>query len=220
MPVLKGNVVWLDFENGKRRTHDRFSVLGITLQLPVDAAFYYYSMPTPILNSRDKEQIEELVKLIHKHESKLVTIDNLGNISVGADENSTEMVEIFMHLRWLVEETGAVIIVIRHRRKSAPKNGRMGDGLRGLSSIEAALDLSLLVIRENDSNTINKKPTKVRGSDVQSFATAFKHLHDNYGELNHTCVGLEQLFLRTCSGVPGSDHRPALFRIEWTRIIG
>jgi AAA domain len=183
MPINKGNVVWLDFENGKRRTHERFSALGRTLQLPGDAPISYYSMPTPWLDSKDKSQIEELAKLVNKHQGKLVTIDNLGNISGGADENTTEMVEIFAHLRWLVEETGTVLIVIHHRRKSDPKNGRAGDALRGHSSIEAALDLALLIDRTDNSQTINIKPTKVRGADIQPFSATFSYLHDDSGEL-------------------------------------
>jgi hypothetical protein len=183
MAIEKGNVVWLDFENGKRRTHERFSALGRTLHLPTETPIYYFSMPTPWLDSRDMSQIDELAQLVLKYQGKLVVIDNLGNISGGADENSTQMVEVCAHLRWLVEETGAVFIVIHHRRKSDANNSRPGDALRGHSSIEAALDLALLVERENNSLTITIKPTKVRGSDVQSFSAIFTYLHDEWGEL-------------------------------------
>lgn len=183
MPVMQGSVAWLDFENGKRRTHERFSALGRTLQLPSDTPLYYYSMSTPWLDAKKRNQIEELADLIQEHQAILVVIDNLGTISGGADENSTEMIEVMANLRWLVEETGAAFIVIHHRRKSDAKNGRAGDALRGHSSIEAALDLALLVDRENTSQIITIKPTKVRGAVVQPFSATFTYLHDDWGEL-------------------------------------
>ena len=172
-PVKQRPVVWLDFDNGKRRTHDRFSALGKSLELPPETPLYYYSMPDPIFNAGNDNHIFELSKIIIEHEAKLVIIDNLGIISGGQDENSSSMIPLLSHLRGLVDTTQAVVIIIHHRRKGSNRNTRLGDDLRGHSSIESALDLVLLIDRKKDSDTISIQATKERGADVPKFSAAF-----------------------------------------------
>jgi hypothetical protein len=180
----KSAVVWLDFDNGTRRTHDRFAALGRAHQLPEDAPLYYYSMPTPWLDAGNKQHIHELTDIINIHQANLVVIDNLGAVSGNADENSAEMVSIFAHFRLLAEQTGAAINIIHHRRKSTSLNGRKGDSLRGHSSIEAALDLAMLVERETGSSSITIQPTKSRGSDVNTISGMFTFEKDIKGRLH------------------------------------
>ena len=91
-PVTQGNVVWLDFENGKRRTHDRFAALGKARKLPSDIPLFYYSMPSPWFDAGNKTHIEDLARIIHRHKAKLVVIDNLGVISGGVDENTNAII--------------------------------------------------------------------------------------------------------------------------------
>lgn len=105
----------------------------------------------------------------------LIVIDNLGLISGGADENSASMISIMSQLRQLAEGTGAAVVVIHHQRKGNGFKGRAGDTLRGHSSIEAAIDLGLLVEREEGSDTITMKSTKTRGQDVYPFSGAFTY---------------------------------------------
>jgi hypothetical protein len=80
MPVLPGAAVWLDFDNGRRRTHDRFAALGRALQLPESSPLSYYSMPTPSLDPRSRDHVSGLVDLLKEAGAKLVVIDNLGAI--------------------------------------------------------------------------------------------------------------------------------------------
>ncbi len=191
LPNHNGNVqkttqapaVWLDFDNGKRRTHERFSAIGRTLKLPDNAPLRYYSMPSPSLNAGDNNQISELTQIMQFHGAKLAIIDNLGAISGGADENSAEMIKILSNIRSLSENAGAAVIVIHHPRKSSSSTGRRGDTLRGHSSIEAALDLALLVERETDSSEIKIQATKSRGVGVKSFGAVFTYQNDPAGEL-------------------------------------
>lgn len=183
LPVLQGAVIWIDFDNGKSRTHDRFKALGKALSLPSDAPLTYYSMPIPWFDATKINQIYELSELITNKKAKLVTIDNLGVISGGVDENSVAMIGVLSNLRLLVENTGIVLIVIHHRRKSNGQNGRQGDSLRGHSSIEAALDLALLIERQDKSETIKIMSTKNRGASVSPFSANFKYRHDGEGQL-------------------------------------
>jgi RecA-family ATPase len=182
LTVTQGPVVWLDFDNGTRRTHDRFSALGKTLGLAPETLLYYYSMPEPTLDARYKDQVEELEKIIKEHKAKLVIIDNLGIISGGADENTSDMIPVLSNLRGLVETTETVMIVIHHRTKSDNKN-RTGFTLRGHSSIESALDLVLLIDRKDKSDTISIQATKERGADVPTFSATFTYQNDSQEQL-------------------------------------
>jgi hypothetical protein len=88
------------------------------------------------------------------------------------------MIQVMANLRRLAELTGCAVIVIHHQRKMAVgKRGREGDRLRGHSSIEAALDLGLLVEREEQNDRISIKSTKTRGVDVLPFSAQFAYEH-------------------------------------------
>ncbi|MFM8320975.1 MAG: AAA family ATPase, partial [Chloroflexota bacterium] len=115
--------------------------------------------------------------------AKLVVIDNLGQVSGDADENSGEMVSVMSSFRQLAEDTGAAIVLVHHQRKGNGITGRAGDSLRGHSSIEAALDLALLIEREDQADTISIRATKVRGADVPPFSALFAYENDPAGEL-------------------------------------
>jgi len=176
--------MWLDFDNGRRRTHDRFGALGRARDLPEDTSLYYYSMPSPWLNASDKASIGHLSIRIQNRDVKLVIIDNLGVISGDVEENSAEMGHVMSFFRQIAEETGAAIVLIHHQRKSTGMGGRAGDALRGHSSIEASLDLALMIEREDYSDTANIKATKFRGEDVLPFSAAFTFSNKPDGELD------------------------------------
>jgi hypothetical protein len=188
LPPLPGNsdaipkavrrvpVLWCDFDNGTRLTHERMEALARTRDLSPDAPLYYVSMPSPWLDASDPESIEMLIEQIQRVGAKLVVIDNLGTISGTTDENSPAMVQVLANLRKVAEATGAAVVVIHHQRKSTGKNGRAGESMRGHSSIEAAVDLALLVERA-DGNTVKIRSTKTRGADVLPFKAMFTCSH-------------------------------------------
>jgi len=174
--TIKAAVLWIDFDNGKRRSHERFEALGRGTDIPETVPFFYASMPHPWLNAGNSEDIESLCSRIIEQEIKLVIIDNLGLVSPGADENSGEMIYIMSNLRELSERTSAAVVLIHHQRKTNGR-GRIGESLRGHSSIEGALDVALLISREEDSNVVTIRSTKTRDVDVTPFATEFWFEH-------------------------------------------
>ena len=174
-PTRQCPTMWLDFDNGRRRTHDRFGALGRARNLPADTPLYYYSMPSPWLNAGDKNSIGNLLLRMQDKDIQLVLVDNLGVVSGDADENSGDMVAVMSEFRQLAEETGAAVVLVHHQRKGTGYTGRAGDSLRGHSSIEASLDLALLVEREELSDTVSIKATKVRGEDVLPFSAVFTY---------------------------------------------
>lgn len=171
-------VLWVDQDNGIRRTHERFDALGIGHgRIDELTPIYYTSMPNPWLNATKPHALSILRDTIRATQAKLVVIDNLGTILGGADENSTEMIDILSELRQIVENEKIALVVIHHQRKSNGVKGRAGETLRGHSSIEAALDLALLVEREPRSKEIKVVSTKTRGVDVPTFGALFTYVH-------------------------------------------
>ena len=182
-PTRQCPVMWLDFDGGRRRTDNRIGALGRARDLPIDTPIIYYSMPNPWLNATDKNSIGALILRAKELGAMLIIIDNLGVVSGGADENSAEMIQVMSLFRQLSEETGAAVILIHHPRKGNGIGGRAGDTLRGHSSIEASLDLALLVEREELADTVSIKCTKARGADVLPFSAVFTYEDDQNGDL-------------------------------------
>jgi RecA-family ATPase len=175
--VIQSPVLWIDFDNGQRRTHERFAALARARSLPDNTPLSYVSMPQPWLNAESPEDIEKLMNRIVKNNIKLVCIDNLGLISMGAEEKSDAMIPIMANLRLLSEQTGAAVSVIHHQRKGTSVNSRAGDSLRGHSGIEGAIDLALLVTREECGNWITIQSTKTRDVEVLPFMAEFRYDH-------------------------------------------
>ena len=171
--VTKFPVLWVDLDNGKRRTHERFEALARKAKLPIEDPFYYVSMKP--FNAGSLKDIKALIQRMTALEIKFLFIDNLGLIAPGADENSDGMIIVMANLRMVAETTGAAIILIHHKRKS--QSTRAGETLRGHSSIESAVDLCLLVERDADSNIIKIKSTKSRDVEVYPFAAEFMFIH-------------------------------------------
>jgi hypothetical protein len=176
-------VLWCDFDNGPRMTHERFEALGRARDLSPDIPLSYVSMPLPWLDASDQHAMWALMIRIQTQHAQLVVIDNLATVKGSAEENSASMAQVMSQFRLLAERTGAAIVLIHHQRKefAARKGGdtptRAGDRLRGHSSIEAAIDLALLVERPPQANTVTLHGTKVRGVGVPPFGAQFTYLH-------------------------------------------
>ena len=171
MPVL-----WVDYDNGKRRTDERIDALDRARRLTDAAKLYYAVMPDPWLDASDPERVRALSWRVRDLGIGLVVIDNLGAVSGEADENSASMGRVMANFRNLVEETNTCVVIIHHQRKSTGF-GRMGEDLRGHSSIRASLDLALLVEREEHNPTISLRSTKTRGVDVYPFGALWTYEH-------------------------------------------
>lgn len=170
-------VLWIDYDNGKRRTDDRFGAVGKAHDLPATANLYYMSMDQPTLAVTNLEHVRDLAEMIKELNAKFIVMDNLGLISGDADENTDDMAAVMGNLRWLCEETQSVVIVIHHQRKGSPGE-KIGDMLRGHSSINSAIDLGLCVNREEGEDKVALSPTKVRGAVISRTVTAeFTYQH-------------------------------------------
>lgn len=183
-------VLWVDFDNGEDTSDERVEALlrGHGAEDPALTAGYwfYVSMPKPWLSASSRDSVNELAELVKQHGIKVVAIDNLGTVSLGVDENTSAMTEVMSNLRWLAESTGAAVVVIHHERKgNGTTGGKAGEALRGHSSINAALDLALLVEREGVSDVVTFRSTKTRGIKVTSLTAhwTYDHKPGTEGEL-------------------------------------
>lgn len=171
--VQQTPVLWIDVDNGQRRTDERFDALGRARNLSPDTPLHYVSMPNPPVILSSPEFTTEVAAFVEQLETRVVVFDNLGLISGAAEENSADMAGVMANLRRIAEQAQAAVIVVHHQRKSSAVNKRKGDTLRGHSSIEASLDLALLVERDPSTNDIRLIATKVRGPDVATFGARF-----------------------------------------------
>lgn len=177
LPTQSGPVLWLDFDNGERRTDDRFAAIGRARQLVSTTPIYYASMPSPWLAMDKPKHKDALQATVTSFGARLVVIDNLGVIIGDADEISAEIGKVMSALRQVALQAPAAFVVIHHQRKGNGARARDGESLRGHSSIEAALDLALLVERKPDAASVKLRSTKTRGPDVAERAAIFTFQH-------------------------------------------
>ena len=175
--VIRSPVIWIDMDNGQRRTDERVDAMSKAMRLPDDAPFYYLSMPTPSLIATDIESMGMLHDEILRLGARMVVIDNLGLVTGTVEENSAEMAQVMKNFRWIAENTGAALLILHHQRKGGANGSRPGDALRGHSSIEAAIDLALHAVREANSNQVSLRSTKTRGVDVPNAVMEFSYEH-------------------------------------------
>lgn len=92
----------------------------------------------------------------------VIVIDTLNQASPAADENSSQdMGVIIKHLKLLQESTGGLVLIIHHTGKNTSQ------GLRGHSSLKAALDANIEVIGGDKRSWLLEKSKD--GEDGKSF---------------------------------------------------
>jgi archaellum biogenesis ATPase FlaH len=120
-----------------------------------------------ILNNFDlmkQFEVDALAQAIISHEMHqgLIVIDTLNQASPSADENSSQdMGTIIKHLKRLQEATGGLVLIVHHTGKNTAQ------GLRGHSSLKAALDANIEVIGGDKKSWILEKSKD--GEDGKSF---------------------------------------------------
>lgn len=164
LATTQAKVLWIDLDNGARRTDIRIGAMLRGHGLDQNTPIHYVSMPVPALDASNASIMSNLTKMVIRQEYQLILIDNLGLITGDVEENSAKMAHVMGRLRRLTEDTGATVLLIHHQRKSSGGNegARKGETLRGHSSIEAALDLALLIERKPGEDAVAIIPTKVR----------------------------------------------------------
>jgi AAA domain-containing protein len=80
--VRQAPVLWVDFDNGPRRTHERVAAVARAYGLAMEVPFHYVSMPSPWLDAGQLGGLAPLATAIAQYAAKVVVIDNLLLIKV------------------------------------------------------------------------------------------------------------------------------------------
>lgn len=173
--TTKCGVLYIDCDNGSITDDERINAFALSHGLTADekSNFRYISMPNDF-DISDQEVCERVYVICQALNVRMLIMDNLGLIN-SKDENSHEMAAVMGRLRSLADR-GLCVIVIHHQRKTnGHTGGRLGENLRGHSSIPAALDLSLYVSRKDFDEELTIIPAKIRLAPVQTFGAKFQY---------------------------------------------
>lgn len=97
----------------------------------------------------------------------LIVIDTLNQASPGVDENSVkEISQVLNHLKFIQRETNSLTLIVHHSGKD------LNRGLRGSSSIRAALDTSI----EVSSESYTQKEWRIEKSKDSADGQTYKYL--------------------------------------------
>jgi len=108
---------------------------------------YFLTQPVSLLNEKDAP---ELAKAIHESEAAggVVIIDTLNRAAPGMDENASgDMGKVIAMVKGLQSALGGLVMLVHHTGKDATK------GMRGHSSLIAALDAAIEVTRSGDQRS-------------------------------------------------------------------
>lgn len=171
----KTGVLWVDLDNGLYTVRRRNKAMGAYHGVPADGLFRYVGA-YGLLDMHNLNHVEDL-KSCFDDFTGMVVIDNLGYVSGNADENSHDMQYVMGVFRRIAEDNGICFNIIHHSRKGDGKGIRVGELIRGSSSIEGGLDFALYVDREMNGQMKTDKiamvPGKVRNSDLVTPIGAF-----------------------------------------------
>lgn len=149
-----------------------------------DSKMRFMIQPFSLLN---KEDISGLAEAIGSASvgGGVVVLDTLNRAAPGADENSSEdMGNIIASCKRLQGLIGGLVVLVHHTGKDAAK------GLRGHSSLFAALDAAVEVNRSEDRREWKVAKSKDgRDGDAEPFHLEEVHIgKDDDGELVTSCV--------------------------------
>lgn len=114
-----------------------------------------------LMNKANVIELAQAIITAEIHQGVIV-IDTLNQASPAADENSSQdMGVIIKHLKLLQESTGGLVLIIHHTGKNTSQ------GLRGHSSLKAALDVNIEVLGGDKRSWLLEKSKD--GEDGKSF---------------------------------------------------
>ncbi|MGF6879030.1 AAA family ATPase [Paraburkholderia sp. MM5477-R1] len=148
------------------------------------ARLRFITQPLDLRQANDIDDLSAAV-LAAGGRGGLLVVDTLNRAAPGADENaSTDMGEIIEASKELQRRTGGVVLLVHHTGKDGTK------GLRGHSSLYAALDAAIEVSRIDDRRewSVSKSKDDVDGERTAFALNVVELGEDDHGELVTSCV--------------------------------
>ena len=157
--VEQGAVVYVGLE-GSGGIRNRILAMKREELLDDDAPFYMILVPFSLISPGDAQRMAETVKETADKAAmpcRLVVIDTLARAMAGGDENSgADMSEAVRAVDMIREATGAHVLLVHHCGKDEAK------GARGHSSLRAAVDTEIEVVRPDSETITTARATKQR----------------------------------------------------------
>lgn len=170
------STLWVDQDTGPDLLHERFAASARGLwDHPDDAAkitLQYASHLDPPFNGSEDAPVHEIIKRAEAMGARIIVFDNLGTISGGLQENSSDMQLVTNRLRLIAVKTKAAVITIHHSAKNTENGVRSS---RGHGSIDAAVDNAFYI--EAAENALTLYQTKARRHKLPPFAALFEFEH-------------------------------------------
>ena len=136
-------VVYLALE-GEAGFSQRVTAWQLSHSRKLPSALHFIMQPLDLRNDNDVTEISEAV-VAAGAAGGLLVIDTLNRAASGADENSVvDMGEIIAAAKRLQSKLGGMVLLVHHSGKDVSR------GLRGHSSLHAALDCAIEVSRADD----------------------------------------------------------------------
>jgi len=111
---------------------------------PLPGTFRFLLNGLDIRNQPDRNELVTTIKAIG-HDGGVLVLDTLNRAAPGMDENSSQdMGQVIDAMKALQAELGGLVLVVHHSGKDQTK------GMRGHSSLHAALDAAIEVTRTDD----------------------------------------------------------------------
>lgn len=160
MAVQQSAVLIVDEESGHKRLKKRFKEIA-TARGITDACISWVTMAQ--MNLRQGVDIAELKQLVGFTGAKLVLLDALADLALGADENAVkDMQPVFLGLRGIADSAPCAPLMIHHANK-------LGE-YRGSSAIQGAVDLMIQVSSKVGSGNIDFEIKKSRDFEPYQFS--------------------------------------------------
>jgi KaiC/GvpD/RAD55 family RecA-like ATPase len=181
--VTAAPVVYVALE-GERGFNQRVKAWQLHHQRDLPTALRFIMQP---LDMRKPDDVAELIDAVIASGSAggLLVIDTLNRAAGGADENSSaDMGQLIDSAKVLQSQLGGTVLLVHHSGKDASK------GLRGHSSLHAALDAAIEVTRNDDRREWRIAKSK---DDDDSAAYQFRLVvveidTDEHGDTVTSCV--------------------------------
>jgi hypothetical protein len=157
----------IDFESGGDEVRRRVHLIanGHGYETPI-AGFTFVTMPP--MSLADEGFFVALQPLAVRF--RLIVIDSLSAGSGGIDENDVRFARPLNRLKALAAESGCVIVLLHHSKKSAPE-GKVDarEMVRGSSAIFNAVDVVLGLTRGEDGLFVVRQSKARGGTAVEAF---------------------------------------------------
>lgn len=142
--------LWIDEENGLRRTKHKLRRLMATMDVKTDKVIFS-SMNGFRIN---QNCVDDLEKVIKKEEPNIIVLDSFVRVFGGDERDEKEVKKVHTLLKPLIDKYNISIFLLHHLRKENLKwkSVRTLDDIRGSGDLGGQCDQAFLLRRDGNAN--------------------------------------------------------------------